>query len=245
MTDKTLPKNKTPDYQGLKAIFLNCTLKTGMEKSHTRALMDVPAAIMESAGCSVDHVRVVDHELAPGVQPDMTEHGASHDDWPDIAARVLDADIMVIGTPIWLGEPSSVCRRLIERLYAISGWTNDKGQSVYYGRAGGCVITGNEDGVKHCSMSILYSLSHLGYTVPPQADCGWIGEVGPGPSYGDKGSGGMTNAFTQKNATIMAWNLMHLAALMKSNGGLSNYGNDRKAFEAGETFNHPNPKYRS
>ena len=81
---------------------------------------------------------------------------------------------------------------------------------------GGCLITGNEDGVKHCAMNVLYSLQHLGYTIPPQADAGWIGEAGPGPSYLDPGSGGPENDFTNRNTTFMTWNLMHLAAMLQA-----------------------------
>ena len=102
----------------------------------------------------------------------------------------MAADILVLGMPIWLGEKSSVATKVIERLYGNSHLLNDAGQYAYYGRVGGCLVTGNEDGVKHCAMNTLYSLQHLGYTIPPQADSGWIGEAGPGPSYLDEGSGG-------------------------------------------------------
>ena len=90
------------------------------------------------------------------------------------------ADILVLGSPIWLGEKSSICTRVIERLYGNSLALNEHGQYAYYGKVGGCLVTGNEDGVKHCAMNVLYSLQHLGYTIPPQADAGWIGEAGPG-----------------------------------------------------------------
>ena len=100
---------------------------------------------------------------------------------------------------------------MIERCTRRSRELNAAGQYAYYGRVGGCLITGNEDGIKHCAMNILYSLQHLGYTIPPQADAGWIGEAGPGPSYLDPGSGGPENDFTNRNTTFMTWNLMHLA----------------------------------
>ncbi|HMB39613.1 MAG TPA: flavodoxin family protein, partial [Wenzhouxiangellaceae bacterium] len=149
------------------------------------------------------------------------------------------------GTPIWLGEESSICRRLIERLYAESGKLNDKNQSVYYGRTGGCIITGNEDGIKHSAMTILYALQHLGYTIPPQADAGWIGEAGPGPSYADEGSGGPDNDFTQRNVTFMTWNLMHAARMLADAGGLPAHGNDRKGWAAGCRYGYANPDYRA
>ena len=110
-------------------------------------------------------------------------------------------------SPIWLGEKSSVCTQVIERLYGNSHLLNDAGQWAYYGRVGGCMITGNEDGAKHCAMNILYSLQHLGYVIPPQADSAWLGEAGPGPSYLDPGSGGPENDFTNRNTTFLAWNL--------------------------------------
>ena len=215
--------------------------------SHTQLLMDVARSIMEANGLATTTIRVVDRDVAPGVYPDMTDHGWVRDDWPAIQRQVMAADILVIGTPIWLGEKSSVCTRVVERLYGFSGELNDRGQYAYYGRTGGCIVTGNEDGIKHCAMNILYSLQHLGYVIPPQVDAGWIGEAGPGPSYGDKsdnGPVGFDNAFTQRNTTFMAWNLMHMARMLKDAGGIPAHGNQRTAWDAGERFDHPNPEYR-
>ncbi|MDX5506180.1 MAG: NAD(P)H-dependent oxidoreductase [Bacteroidota bacterium] len=216
------------DFNDLSAIFINCTLKRSPRLSHTEGLMKVSMDLMQKNGMEVEMIRAVDHHIATGIQPDMREEGESEDEWPEIMKKVLRANILVIGTPIWLGERSSVCSRVIERLYSWSGKTNSQDQSIFYGRAGGCIITGNEDGVKHCSMSILYSLSHLGYVIPPQADAGWIGEIGPGPSYLDKGSGGPENEFTQRNTRIMTWNLMHTAYWMKQSGGFPVQGNTRE-----------------
>ncbi|WP_242140639.1 flavodoxin family protein [Sphingomonas sp. TREG-RG-20F-R18-01] len=228
----------------LRALFINCTLKRSTSPSHTQALMDNAIAIMTANGVSVETIRAVDHMIAPGVQPDMTEHGWDRDDWPGIQKKVMAADILVLGTPIWLGDKSSICTRVIERLYGFSGETNDAGQYAYYGRVAGCIITGNEDGIKHCAMNILYSLQHLGYVIPPQADAGWIGEAGPGPSYGDDDQVGVKNEFTQRNTTFMAWNLMHLARMLKKAGGIPAYGNQRSEWDAGARFDHPNPEYR-
>lgn len=237
----------TQRYDDLSALFLNCSLKRTPEMSHTQLLMDVARSIMETNGVATTTIRVVDQDIAPGVYPDMTDHGWARDDWPAIQRQVMAADILVIGTPIWLGEKSSVCTRVVERLYGFSGELNDRGQYAYYGRTGGCIVTGNEDGIKHCAMNILYSLQHLGYVIPPQADAGWIGEAGPGPSYGDKsdsGPVGFDNGFTQRNTTFMAWNLMHMARMMKDAGGIPAHGNQRSAWDAGERFDHPNPEYR-
>ena len=187
--------------------------------------MDRVASVMEAQGVEVDFIRAVDHEIAPGVQPDMREHGFQRDDWPEIQDQVMAADILVLGTPIWLGERSSVCSRVVERLYAWSAKLNDAGQYDYYGRVAGCVITGNEDGAKHCASSLLYGLQHLGFLVPPQADTGWVGEAGPGPSYLDPDSGGPENEYTRRTATFMAWNLMHLARILREAGGIPAQGN--------------------
>lgn len=220
------------DMSDLRAMVINCTLKPSPELSHTQGLLELPIGIMEDNGVTVDQVRAADLVLPPGVQPDMTASGFERDDWPATFERVLAADILVIGTPIWLGEKSSVCTRVIERLYGNSGQRNDAGQSIYYGRVGGCVVTGNEDGAKHCATSVLYALSHLGYVIPPQADAAWLGEVGPGPSYLDEGSGGPENDFTNRNATFMAWNLMHLARMLRDAGGIPSRGNSRDEWEA-------------
>jgi len=232
------------DFSDLKALFLNCTLKRSPERSHTEGLIDISRAIMEKNGVAVDSLRPVDHRIAHGVYPDMTERGWEVDAWPAIYEKVVAADILVLTSPIWLGEKSSVCTQVIERLYSSSGDLNQAGQYAYYGRVGGCLITGNEDGVKHCAMNILYSLQHLGYTIPPQADAGWIGEAGPGPSYLDEGSGGPENDFTNRNTTFMTWNLMHLARMLKDAGGIPAHGNQRSLWDAGCRFDHPNPEYR-
>lgn len=231
-------------FDALKAVYINCTLKPSPELSHTAGLMAVSTQIMRDHGVTVDEIRAVDHDIAPGVQPDMREHGWDADEWPDLAERVLAADILVVGTPIWLGDKSSVATRVVERLYALSGQLNAKGQSLYYGKVGGVVVTGNEDGIKHVAMNLLYSLQHLGYLVPPQADAGWIGEAGPGPSYLDAGSGGPDNAFTQRNTRIMTWNLMHLAAMLNRAGGIPTGGNQREPASSGEDRTQPNPEYR-
>ena len=238
------PETYPVDFSDLKAIFVNTTLKKSPEISNTQGLMDVSVEIMRRQGVEVDMVRAVDHDIATGIWPDMTEHGWDSDEWPSIFSRVLGADILVLGTPIWLGEKSSICTRVIERLYGNSAQLNPHGQYAYYGRVGGCIVTGNEDGIKHCAMGILYALQHLGFTIPPQADAGWIGEAGPGPSYLDEGSGGPENEFTNRNTTFMTWNLLHLARMLKDAGGVPAHGNQRSKWEAGCRFDFPNPDYR-
>ena len=232
------------DFSDLKALFLNCTLKRSPELSHTDGLIRISRAILEKNGVAVEVLRPIDHRIATGVYPDMTEHGWEVDDWPEIYAKVQAADILVVTTPIWLGEKSSVCTQVIERLYGNSSQLNASGQYAYYGRVGGCLITGNEDGAKHCAMNVLYSLQHLGYVIPPQADAAWLGEAGPGPSYLDPDSGGPENDFTNRNATFMTWNLLHLARMIKDAGGVPAHGNQRSQWDAGCRFDYPNPDYR-
>jgi multimeric flavodoxin WrbA len=208
--------------------------------------MDRSQALMRHLGATTESLRLVDYDVARGVYPDMTEHGWDSDDWPrEIWPKVLDADILVIGGPLWLGDNSSVTRQLVERLYAMSGLFNDRGQYIFYGKTAGVLLTGNEDGAKHAAMSLLYSLQHIGYVIPPAADAGWLGEIGPGPSYLDPDSGGPENDFTNRNTTFMTWNLLHVARLLKDAGGIPALGNVREQWDKGERFGFdPNPEYR-
>ncbi len=232
------------DFSELSAVFLNCTLKRSPELSHTDGLVDISREIMKRNGVATETLRPVDHDIASGVYPDMTEHGWTSDDWPAVFEKIHAADIVVVTTPIWLGDKSSVCTRTIERMYAMSGELNAQGQYIYYGKVGGCLVTGNEDGAKHCAMNILYSLQHLGFAVPPQADAAWVGEAGPGPSYRDEGSGGPDNDFTNRNTTFMTWNLLHFARILRQEGGVPAHGNQRRAWEAGCRPDYANPDYR-
>jgi multimeric flavodoxin WrbA len=134
------------DFSDLRGVYVNCTLKRSPALSHTQGLADRTIAIMERNGVAVEQYRAIDHAIATGVDPDMTEHGWERDDWPGIFASVNAADILVLTTPIWLGEKSSVCTRVIERLYGNSHLLNEAGQYAYHGRVGGCLVTGDEDG---------------------------------------------------------------------------------------------------
>jgi multimeric flavodoxin WrbA len=127
------------DFSGLRALYVNCTLKPSPERSHTQGLIDLSSAIMAANGVAVEEVRAVDHELAPGVWPDMRDHGAERDEWPALYERVQAADILVLCSPIWLGEKSSVCTRVVERLYGNSSLLNEHGQYAYYGKVAGWI----------------------------------------------------------------------------------------------------------
>ncbi len=238
----TTSEETAPDFSGLSAVFINATLKRSPEPSHTDGLVAKSAEIMTGHGVDVTTIRAIDHDIATGVYPDMTEHGWATDAWPGILEQVMAANILVLAGPIWLGDNSSIMKQVVERLYSASSMLNADGQYAFYGRVGGCLITGNEDGIKHCAQNVLYSMQHVGFTIPPQADAGWIGEAGPGPSYLDEGSGGPENDFTNRNTTFMTYNLMHLATMLRD--GIPAFGNQRTVWDEGVHEYHHNPEYR-
>jgi multimeric flavodoxin WrbA len=231
-------------YDDLRAVIFNGTLKRSPEPSNTDGLLAVAIGIMESLGVRVDEIRTADHEIPPGVWPDMREHGYARDDFPAIYRELVEpADIVILAGPIWLGDQSSQTRKIIERLYAYSGDVNDRGQWSYYGKVGGALTTGNEDGGKHVSAQILYALQHIGLAIPPQADAYWVGEAGPGPSYLDAAAGGARNAWTTRNTVFMTWNLLHLARMLKDAGGVPAHGNAATDWDLAQPAD-PNPEYR-
>lgn len=213
-------------YDDLRALYVNCTLTRSPGRSNTQALMDRSITLLAQQGVRVESLRLVDYAVADGMTADAREEGATEDAWPDVVwPKVRDVDILVIGTPIWLGEASSVARRFIERLYAMSDQTNEKGQPIFYGKVAGTVTTGNEDGVKNVGKHLLYALQHIGFTIPPAAETGWIGSIGPGPSYLDEGSGGPDDEYTTSTLTALSWNLLHVARMLKDAGGIPAVGN--------------------
>jgi multimeric flavodoxin WrbA len=231
-------------YDDLRAVIFNGTLKRSPERSHTDGLLAIALGILARTGVTVDEVRTVDHEIPPGVWPDLREHGYERDDFPAIYRDLVEpADIILIAGPIWLGDQSSQTRKIIERLYAYSGEVNAAGQWSYYGKVGGVLTTGNEDGGKHVSAQILYALQHIGLTVPAQSDAYWVGEAGPGPSYLDDHGGGQANAWTTRNTVFMTWNLLHFARMLKDAGGIPAYGNSTHDWDLNRP-EHPNPEYR-
>ncbi|MEO1129721.1 MAG: NAD(P)H-dependent oxidoreductase [Planctomycetota bacterium] len=232
-------------YDDLKVLFFNCTLNRTPVLSHTEHLIGVAKKVFEANGVTCKVIRPVDYELAAGLGKNMAETDEwDRDDWPTLQAEVDACDILVVCTSVWLGEKSSVCNRVLERMYGYTHDFNDKGQYRDYGKVGATLITGNEDGVKHCAMNILFSLSHIGYTIPPQADAGWMGEAGPGPSYADPGSGGPENDFTNRNTTFLAWNCMHLARMLKDQGGVPAHGNLPDAWDAGCRTDFQSPEHK-
>ncbi len=231
------------DFSDLRAVILNGTLKRSPELSHTDGLLDITRRILGGVGARVDTVRLVDHTIPPGVQPDMRAHGWQVDDFPDIYHSLIEpAHIVVLATPIWLGDQSSMTRLFVERLYGWSGELNEAGQWSYYGKVGGALVTGNEDGGKHCAAQMMYALSHIGFTIAPQSDSYWVGEAGPGPSYLDDGLGAR-NHWTTRNTVFAAWNMLHAARRIVDQGGIPAYGNLSTNWDLSEP-DHPNPGYR-
>ncbi|RBW70708.1 flavodoxin family protein [Bacillus taeanensis] len=193
----------------LKAVVLNCSLKSGDEQSNTRALIDEAVKIFDEKDVDTEIIRLSDYQIAYGI----TDNAGNGDDWPQVFEKIKAADILIIGTPVWLGEKSSIATLAIERLYGGAGLTNEKGQYIYYNKVGGVVVTGNEDGAKEAARSILYGLSHIGFTIPPNVDTYWVGEAGPGPSFIE--AEGTKNDFTIQHIKMMSHNLVHFANMLK------------------------------
>jgi len=193
-------------------VFLNCTLKKSPRVSNTESLIRKVIDIMEPLGVDAEIIRVVDYNVATGVSADEGEG----DGWPRILPKVLATDILVIGTPIWFGVRGSVSQQVMERLDA----TYDDGDPVtgqfpLYNKVAGCIVTGNEDGAHDAAGTTLFNLSHLGCVVPPNSDCYWVGDAGPGPSYIE--AGGEKHMYTNKTARYLAHNTVFFARMLKEN----------------------------
>lgn len=231
-------------YDDLRAVVFNGTTKRSPEPSNTDGLIAIVRGVFDRVGVQTTEIRTADRDIPVGLWPDMREHGYDSDEFPDIYAReVRPAHIVIIAGPIWLGDQSSLTRKIIERLYAYSSEVNDAGQWAYYGKVGAAITTGNDDGGKHVSAQVLYALQHIGLTIPPQADTYWTGEAGPGPSYLDAEHGGARNAWTTRNTVFLAWNVLHLARLLTDAGGIPAYGNSTRDWDLGQP-EHPNPEHR-
>ncbi|WP_028785073.1 flavodoxin family protein [Thalassobacillus devorans] len=197
---------------GLKAVILNASFKTSEDDpSNTEALSNELTEVFDKKGVSHETVRLADYSIKFGVSDDLGEG----DEWPKVFEKIKEADILVLATPVWAGEKSSLAKLAIERINGSASITNEKGQSIYYNKVAGTVVTGNEDGAKKAAGSILFSLSHFGFNIPPNSDAYWVGEAGPGPSYIE--ANGIENDFTRNNITMEAYNLIHLARILKQN----------------------------
>ncbi|PKQ16946.1 MAG: flavodoxin family protein [Actinobacteria bacterium HGW-Actinobacteria-7] len=195
-----------------KALFLNCTLKRSPEVSNTEALIDKVAALLADLDVASETIRVTDYKVAFGVSSDEGDG----DEWPAILERVKACDILVIAMPIWFGVRSSVAQLVMERLDGTYAEGDPiTGQYPLYGKVGGVIVTGNEDGAHDCCANTLFNLTHLGCMVPPNVDCYWVGDAGPGPSY--LAAGGDKHLYTNRTARYMAHNLVWGARTLRAN----------------------------
>jgi multimeric flavodoxin WrbA len=159
----------------MRALILNATLKKSPADSNTEALARVVGDHLAGEGVAVDAVRLVDLDIAPGVTADEGDG----DQWPQVHRQILDADILILATPTWLGQPSSVMQRALERMDSMISQTDDDGRPVAYGKVAGIVVTGNEDGAHHIIANVAQAVIDIGFTVPGQAWTYW--NKGPGP----------------------------------------------------------------
>ena len=163
----------------MRALALNCTLTASPGVSNTEALTRIVLGRLEQDRVATQLIRVVDHEVRPGVSSDE----GSGDEWPTIRAQILASKILILATPTWLGQPSSVAKRVLERMDAMLSETGDDGRPVAYNRVAGFVVTGNEDGAHHVIAELAQAVIDIGFTVPGQAWTYWNKGPGPGPSY--------------------------------------------------------------
>jgi len=188
----------------MKATIINCTLKPSPATSNTEALLKVVTEALESHDVECVEIRAVDLDLKPGVETDMGDG----DEWPSVHRKLLDSEILVIGTPTWLGRPSSVASRVLERMDAMLSETDDEERPVAYNRVAGVVVTGNEDGAHHCIYELSGQLGDIGYTIPGQAFTYWNKGPGPGDEYLETDEG---HDWSHKTARAAAQNLVGVA----------------------------------
>jgi len=192
----------------LNALVLNCTLKPAPTVSSTEKLSEELDAALTSHDVAAETVRVIDQQVKFGIQVDEGDG----DGWPEIRRRMLAADILVIATPIWLGQPSGVCKMVLERLNAELGETDDEGRLLTYGKVAGVAVVGNEDGAHHVSAEVYQGLNDCGFTLPANGVTYWVGEAMQGVDYKDQDPRPET---TEQTTRTLAANLAHVARLLK------------------------------
>ena len=190
---------------------INCTLKaSGRQKSSTDVMIGLLAAELEKADVTVaDTIRIAAHNVLPGVTSDEGDG----DDWPRIRARILEADILVFGTPIWMGQPSSVAKRVLERMDAFLEETDDAGRMPSYSKVAVCAVVGNEDGAHNVCAQVFHALNDVGWTIPAVAGAYWVGEAMAEIDFKDLKA---TPRMVTKTCKMVAANAAHLAGLLKA-----------------------------
>lgn len=192
----------------MKALILNCTLKPSPEASSTEALAQVVIDELKKGGAETELVRLVDLNLKPGVKTDQGEG----DDWPAVHEKIMAANIVMFATPTWVGQMSSVCVRALERMDALFEEMDDNGRPVAFGKVGGIVITGNEDGAHHIVATVSQALIDMGFTMPAQSWTYWHLGPGPGPDYVETDQG---HDYADRVGRNAARNLLALARVLK------------------------------
>jgi multimeric flavodoxin WrbA len=192
----------------LSALVLNCTLKPSPQESSSELLGTEIIAALRAHGVDSEMVRVVDHTVRYGVSTDEGDG----DEWPALREKLLAADILVLVTPIWLGQPSSVSKVVLERLDAELSETDDQGRALTFGKVAALGVVGNEDGAHHVTAEVWQALGDVGFTVPAQGVTYWVGEAMQGTDYRDKDPRPETTAGT---TATLARHVAHLARLLK------------------------------
>ncbi|TCL66297.1 flavodoxin family protein [Rhizobium sp. BK251] len=194
----------------LKALALNGTLKASnfAEESSTGKLMELIAEEFQKYGVETETIRLADHDIKPGVTSDEGRGDA----WPNIRKKILESDILLVGTPIWLGQPGSVCKRALERMDAFLEETDEQGRMVSYGKVASVAVVGNEDGAHHVSAEVFQALNDVGFTIPANAVAYWVGEAMGSTNFIDLKK---TPEAVQAMISTLARNTAHLAKLLK------------------------------
>lgn len=195
----------------LKALALNCTLKTSSAESSTELLLSQILEELERHGVEASMLRVADLNIKPGVTSDE----GPDDDWPSVRSRIIDSDILVLGTPIWLGQPSSIVKRVLERMDAFLSEADEQGRYPSYGKAGLVAVVGNEDGAHHVSAELFQAMNEVGFTIAASAVTYWVGEAMQATDYKDLKE---TPEKTQRATRMSVRNTVHLARLLSSSG---------------------------
>jgi multimeric flavodoxin WrbA len=193
----------------LTALAFNCTLKPSPKKSSTDKILAETMEEFSKVGVTGEILRALDYNIKPGVTSDEGEG----DDWPKLRKKIMGADIFVLGIPIWMGQPSSVAKRIMERMDAFLGETDDKKRMPSYGKVGICAVVGNEDGAHHVSAEVFQSLNDVGFTIPSNGMTYWVGEAMGSVNYIDLKSKQEKTDFATR---LMVANAVHLATLLKN-----------------------------
>ncbi|MGI8399191.1 flavodoxin family protein [Agrobacterium deltaense] len=195
----------------LKVLALNATLKssTSAEPSSTEKLLTLIFRELGNHDVQTETIRLADHDIKPGVMSDEGEGDA----WPAIREKIVAADILLFGTPIWLGQPSSVCKRALERMDAFLDETDEQGRMVSYGKVAAVAVVGNEDGAHHVSAELFQALNDVGFTIPANAVAYWVGEAMGSKNFVDLDE---TPDAVKTMVSMLVRNTVHLALLLKN-----------------------------